>query len=107
MRRGGRLLDIDDMQAAKALLLLRQGKTPEFRFRMVLAVLLASIVSVVVLTWHLHEAFQEAMRLSTKSDFVSQTRQLRLLDRGGRTLLTGDLGQVGFFNSTLAYYGLV
>lgn len=94
MKRGGRLLDIDDMQAAKALLLLRQGKTPEFRFRMVLAVLLASIVSVVVLTWHLHEAFQEAMRLSTKSDFVSQTRQLRLLDRGGRTLLTGDLGQV-------------
>ncbi|EEC06174.1 conserved hypothetical protein, partial [Ixodes scapularis] len=81
-------------QAAKALALVRQSRTPEFRFRLVLCVLLVSIVSVVVLTWHLHEAFQEAMRLSTKSDFASQTRILRLLDSGGRTLLRGDLGQV-------------
>uniref|UniRef100_A0A131XTP7 Putative alpha-glucosidase alpha-glucosidase n=3 Tax=Ixodes ricinus TaxID=34613 RepID=A0A131XTP7_IXORI len=81
-------------KAAKALALVRQSRTPEFRFRLVLCVLLVSIVSVVVLTWHLHEAFQEAMRLSTKSDFASQTRILRLLDSGGRTLLRGDLGQV-------------
>ncbi|CAN7978055.1 unnamed protein product, partial [Ixodes persulcatus] len=81
-------------QAAKALALVRQSRAPEFRFRLVLCVLLMSIVSVVVLTWHLHEAFQEAMRLSTKSDFASQTRILRLLDSGGRTLLRGDLGQV-------------
>lgn len=81
-------------KAAKALALVRRGRTPEFRFRLVLAVLLVSIVSVVVLTWHLHEAFQEATRLSTKSDFDPQARRLRLLDRGGRTLLLGDLGQV-------------
>ncbi|XP_037268133.1 myogenesis-regulating glycosidase isoform X2 [Rhipicephalus microplus] len=81
-------------KAAKALALVRQSRTPEFRFRLVLAVLFVSIVSVVVLTWHLHEAFQEATRLSTKSDFDPQTRRLRLLDRGGRTLLQGELGQV-------------
>lgn len=79
-------------KAAKMMAILRQGRTPEFRFRLVLLVLLLSIVSIVVLTWHMHAAYQEALRLSTKSDFVSGTRELRLLDRGGRTLLLGSLG---------------
>ncbi|GFR12892.1 myogenesis-regulating glycosidase [Trichonephila clavata] len=78
--------------SAKVRAVMKQSKTPQFRFRMILLTLFALIVTIVSFTWHMYQQQLLQIAIGDKIRFHEGRRILHLLKDDGQELVAANLG---------------
>lgn len=77
---------------AKMRAVMKQSRTPQFRFRMILLALFGLIVTIVSFTWHMYQRQLLQIAIGDKIKFHEGRRVLHLLTKDGRELVEAILG---------------
>ncbi|XP_054717146.1 myogenesis-regulating glycosidase-like [Uloborus diversus] len=78
--------------AARVSAVVQKGKTPEFRFRLVLIFLFGSIVGLVTFTWYLYQRQMMQLAFGDKIRFHETLRIIHLLRADGQEILKVAVG---------------
>ncbi|GIY92343.1 hypothetical protein CEXT_229511 [Caerostris extrusa] len=78
--------------SAKVRAVMKQSKTPQFRFRMILLTLFGLIVTIVSFTWHMYQQQLLQIAIGDKIRFHEGRRVLHLLKEDGKELVAALLG---------------
>lgn len=78
--------------AARVSAVVQRGKTPEFRFQLVLVFLFASIIGLVTFTWYMYQQQIEKIAVGDKIEFSDTQRVIHLLKGDGKRILSVILG---------------
>ncbi|XP_035218734.1 myogenesis-regulating glycosidase-like isoform X2 [Stegodyphus dumicola] len=78
--------------AARVSAVVQKGKTPEFRFRLILIFLFGSIVGLVTFTWYLYQRHMMQLAFGDKIRFHETLRIIHLLKADGQEILKVAVG---------------
>ncbi|XP_055953812.1 myogenesis-regulating glycosidase-like [Argiope bruennichi] len=78
--------------SAKVRAVMKQSKTPQFRFRMILLTLFALIITLCSFTWHMYQQQLLQIAIGDKIRFHEGRRVLHLLKEDGTELVAAMLG---------------
>ncbi|GFV41459.1 myogenesis-regulating glycosidase [Trichonephila clavipes] len=78
--------------AARVSAVVQKGKTPEFRFRLILIFLFGSIIGLVTFTWYLYQRQMMQLAFGDKIRFHETSRVIHLLKADGQDILIVDIG---------------
>ncbi|XP_067140434.1 myogenesis-regulating glycosidase-like isoform X2 [Centruroides vittatus] len=79
-------------KAAKVSAVVQRGRSPEFRFRIILLLLFASIISLVTFTWYMYQQQRHILEFGDNINFNDMKRLIKLLKKDKRDLLEVQLG---------------
>ncbi|KFM69322.1 putative family 31 glucosidase, partial [Stegodyphus mimosarum] len=78
--------------SAKMRAVMKQSKTPQFRFRMILFTLFGLIITIVSFTWHMYQRQLLQIAIGDKIRFHEARRVLHLLKEDGKEIVEAVLG---------------